>query len=124
MQSSTSIIVKVQTQYLSDRTTGENEYPFAYKITISNTSNKLVQLINRYWLITDGNGKKTEVHGEGVIGQQPYIRQGQSFSYTSGAVLETPVGTMQGYYEMKSESGEWFQTPIELFSLAVPNIVN
>ncbi|MCF2949708.1 Co2+/Mg2+ efflux protein ApaG [Paraglaciecola aquimarina] len=124
MQSSNSISVKVQTQYLSDRTNKENEFPFAYKITISNSSNQLVQLINRYWLITDGNGKKTEIHGEGVIGQKPYIRQGQTFVYTSGAVLETPVGTMQGYYEMKNESGEWFKAPIEVFSLAVPNILN
>jgi ApaG protein len=124
MQSSSDINVKVQTQYLSGHTTEQNQYPFAYKITITNNSEKMVQLKNRYWLITDGNGKKTEVHGEGVVGKQPYIKHGESFEYTSGAVLDTPVGSMQGFYEMQNEVGDWFQAPIEVFSLTVPNTLN
>ncbi|MDU0354224.1 Co2+/Mg2+ efflux protein ApaG [Paraglaciecola aquimarina] len=124
MQVSSQINVSVQTQYLSEHASEENQFPFAYKITITNTGEQMVQLINRYWLITDGNGKKTEVHGAGVVGKQPYIKQGKSFVYTSGAVLETPIGTMQGYYEMQNEKGDWFQAPIEVFSLSVPNILN
>lgn len=124
MQTSTDINVKVQTQYLSGHTNEKNQYPFAYKITITNNSDKMVQLKNRYWLITDGNGKKTEVHGEGVVGKQPYIKHGESFEYTSGAVLETPIGSMQGFYEMQNEMGDWFQAPIEVFSLTVPNTLN
>lgn len=124
MQISTNVNVQVQTQYLSGHTTEDDKYPFAYKITITNNSDKMVQLMNRYWLITDGNGKKTEVHGAGVVGEQPYIKHGGSFEYTSGAVLETPVGTMEGYYEMQNETGDWFQAPIQVFSLVVPNVLN
>ena len=124
MQKSNNIQIKVQTQYLSEHSEKEDKYPFAYKISITNESEEMVQLINRYWLITDGNGKKTEVHGAGVVGKQPYIKCGESFEYSSGAILETPVGTMEGYYELKSESGAWFQAPIQVFSLAVPNVLN
>lgn len=124
MQSSTDIEVSIQTQYLSEHASDEHTFPFVYKITITNNSNKMVKLINRYWLITDGNGKKTEVHGAGVVGKQPFIKSGESFQYTSGAVFETPVGTMEGFYEMQCENGDWLQTPIDVFSLAVPNILN
>ncbi|WP_158967362.1 Co2+/Mg2+ efflux protein ApaG [Paraglaciecola sp. L3A3] len=124
MQISNNVNVSVETQYLSGHVTDKNQYPFAYKITITNTGEEMVQLMNRYWLITDGNGKKTEVHGAGVVGKQPYIKHGESFVYTSGAVLETPIGTMQGYYEIQGEKGDWFQAPIDVFSLAVPNVLN
>jgi ApaG protein len=118
------IDIKVETQYLKNQIPDKNKYVFAYKISIQNNGSQTVQLINRYWLITDGNGEKTEVQGEGVIGEQPHIQNGDSFQYTSGAVLDTPVGTMQGYYEMQREDGELFQAPINVFSLAVPNAVN
>lgn len=124
MQTATNIQVNVRTQYLAGHSSEQDKYPFAYRIKITNNSTQMVQLINRFWLITDGNGKKTEVHGAGVIGQQPYIKCGESFEYTSGAVLDTPVGTMEGFYEIKNESGDWLQAPISVFSLAVPNLVN
>lgn len=118
------ISIQVKTQYLHDRIPDKDQYPFAYKITITNLGEQQVQLLNRYWLITDGNGKKTEVQGAGVIGEQPFIQPDQSFVYTSGAILDTPVGTMQGYYEMQWADGEIFQAPIDIFSLAVPNVLN
>jgi ApaG protein len=116
--------ITVETQYLKNQIPDNDKYAFAYKITICNNSRGPVQLINRYWLITDGNGKKTEVQGAGVIGKQPHIQPGDSFQYTSGAILDTPVGTMQGSYEMQQEDGDLFQAPIKIFSLAVPYSVN
>lgn len=116
--------ITVETQYLENQIPDKSKYAFAYRIVIHNMGQKSVQLLNRYWLITDGNGKRTEVQGAGVIGEQPHIQAGESFQYTSGAVLDTPVGTMQGYYEMQAENGELFQAQISIFSLAVPNAVN
>jgi len=122
---SPQIKIDVITQYLKDRMPEEeSKYAFAYKIAISNNTSEQVQLINRYWLITDANGKKTEVSGPGVIGQQPIIQAGKSYQYTSGAILDTPVGTMQGHYEMQGADGNLFQAEIDVFSLAVPNVIN
>jgi ApaG protein len=122
---SQQIKIDVVTQYLKDRLPEEDKkYAFAYKIAIQNNTSEPVQLINRYWLITDANGKKSEVKGPGVIGQQPVIDPGKSYQYTSGAILDTPVGTMQGYYEMQVSDGHLFQAPIDVFSLAVPNVIN
>ncbi|WP_293748889.1 Co2+/Mg2+ efflux protein ApaG [uncultured Paraglaciecola sp.] len=124
MKQDNKIDITVDTQYLKNQIPDKDKYAFAYRISICNSGQQLVQLISRYWLITDGNGKKTEVQGPGVIGEQPHIQPGDSFQYTSGAVLDTPVGTMQGYYEMQREDGELFQAPINIFSLAVPNVLN
>jgi len=124
MKQINEVDISVQTQYLKNQIPDKDKYVFAYKITVHNNSQQSVQLINRYWLITDGNGKKTEVQGAGVIGEQPHIQPDDSFQYTSGAVLDTPVGTMQGYYEMQREDGEMFQAPINVFGLAVPNVLN
>lgn len=124
MKTINKVDVTVDTQYLKNQIPNKEKYAFAYKILISNNGHQPVQLISRYWLITDGNGKKTEVQGSGVIGEQPYIQPGDSFQYTSGAVLDTPVGTMQGYYDMQSEDGQLFQADINIFSLAVPNVLN
>ncbi|MFT4993100.1 MAG: ApaG protein [Paraglaciecola sp.] len=122
---SPQIKIDVLTQYLKNRLPQEDsKYAFAYKIAIHNNSREQVQLINRYWLITDANGKKTEVSGPGVIGQQPVIEAGKSYQYTSGAILDTPVGTMQGHYEMQGSDGHLFQAAIDVFSLAVPNVIN
>ena len=119
------IDISVKTQYLADRLPEtEDKFAFAYQITIENKGSNSVTLLNRYWLITDGNGKKTEVAGEGVIGEQPNIAPGKSFRYTSGAVLDTPVGTMQGHYEFRSVHCDLFTAPIDVFGLAVPNLVN
>lgn len=119
------ISIKVQTQYLEDRfPDGEEKYAFAYRITIANNTAHNVQLLNRYWLITDANNKETEVAGPGVVGEQPVIEPGKHFQYTSGAILDTPVGTMQGHYEFKASDGQLFTSPIPIFSLAVPNLIN
>ncbi len=126
MKLATNLIdIKVQTQYLPDRIPeSEDKYAFAYQVSIENKGTNSVTLLNRYWLVTDGNGKKTEVAGEGVVGEQPTIAAGKSYQYTSGAVLDTPVGSMKGHYEFKSVFGDVFTAPIEVFSLAVPNLVN
>lgn len=116
--------IKVKTQYLPDQSPEKDQYAFAYHITVMNSSSQTIQLLNRYWLITDGNGKNTEVQGPGVVGQQPHIAAGERFQYTSGAILDTPVGSMQGYYEMQAADGTKFKSPIDIFSLGVPNLVN
>lgn len=102
----------------------EGKYFYSYRITIKNTKGERCQLISRRWLITDANGQKQEVMGEGVIGQQPVLDTGEEFSYTSGCLLETPVGTMEGHYVMRTDSGEEFNTPIEPFLLAIPGTIN
>jgi ApaG protein len=124
MELTETVNIKVQTQYLAGRFTHQEKYPFAYKITITNKGDREIQLINRFWLITDGNGKSTEVRGEGVVGEQPHIKVGESFQYSSGAILDTPVGTMQGFYEMQDEQGNVFKACIDVFSLAKPHILN
>ena len=125
MSLSFEIPVTVETFYIAAQSDPAlNRYVFAYTITIRNHGTESVQLLKRYWLITDANGKETEVHGDGVVGEQPTLAPGASYSYTSGAVLETPVGTMQGHYEMSSQTNLSFKTAIPLFRLAMPNILN
>lgn len=119
------ISVSVDSFYLgaqSDPT--EQRYVFAYCVNITNNSKQPVQLLSRYWQITDGNGKQTEVRGDGVIGVQPQLQPGETYSYTSGAVLETPLGSMQGYYNMIDEAKQPFRAAIPMFRLAMPNILN
>jgi ApaG protein len=119
------IEVGVETSYIDEQSDpGADRYVFAYTITISNTGSSPAKLINRHWLITDANGKVQEVRGEGVVGEQPYLRPGEVFRYTSGTVLETPVGTMEGEYEMMAENGDAFMAPIDRFSLAVPRVLH
>ena len=125
MQLSPSIRVSVSAKHLPDHPANSKEkFAFAYHITIRNHSDARVQLLSRYWLITDGNGKNTEVQGEGVVGKQPHIDPASEYQYTSGALLDTPVGSMQGYYEMEAEDGYRFRVPIDIFSLSVPNALN
>lgn len=102
----------------------EGKYFYSYTMCIRNLEGERCQLISRRWLITDANGQKQEVVGDGVIGQQPVIDSGEEFTYTSGCLLETPVGTMEGYYVMRTEDGREFRTPISPFLLAVPGTVN
>ena len=97
---------------------------FSYTVTISNHGIENVQLLSRHWLITDGQNKVQEVKGEGVIGEQPTIVPGSQFSYTSSAMLETATGTMEGSYQMLSQSGENFNTPIPLFMLSRPGALH
>ncbi|MCE0490521.1 Co2+/Mg2+ efflux protein ApaG [Pantoea sp. Mb-10] len=114
------VCVHVQSQYVASQSSPEDErYVFAYTITLRNIGRANVQLLSRYWLITNGNGRETEVQGEGVVGEQPHIAAGGEFQYTSGAVLETPMGTMQGHYVMIDEQGETFHVEIPVFRLAI-----
>ncbi|NVK54545.1 MAG: Co2+/Mg2+ efflux protein ApaG [Alteromonadaceae bacterium] len=119
------VTVKVVTRHLPEHLPSDSEkFAFAYQITVINNNAFDVKLTHRYWLVTDANGKQTEVSGEGVVGKKPTIRPGDSFQYTSGSVIDTEVGTMQGYYDMTSADGETFRVPIAPFRLALPNIIN
>lgn len=125
MTSHFNVPVEVETFYIAAQSDPAAErYVFAYTITIRNLSSEAIQLLSRYWLITDANGKQTEVRGDGVVGEQPKLEPGSSYRYTSGAVLETPVGTMQGHYQMTTLQQQQFQAAIPLFRLAMPNILN
>ncbi len=120
-----AIRVDVQSDYIAQQSIeAEQQFVYSYTITISNQSAEPVQLLNRHWLITDANGESNTVSGEGVIGQQPYIQPSQSFTYTSGCVLKSPLGNMQGHYQMQQNDGELIQVDIPLFRLAKPNILN
>lgn len=119
------IEVDVRTTYVEGQSDPEqHHYVFAYTITIRNTGDSAARLISRHWLITDADGGVQEVFGEGVVGQQPFLRPGEDFSYTSGTTLPTPVGTMQGSYQMQTESGEQFDAIIAPFTLALPHILH
>ena len=99
-------------------------YVFAYTITITNSGSVPARLITRHWLITDANEKTLEVRGDGVVGEQPYLTPGTSFEYTSGTVLETPVGVMRGSYQMVAEDGTRFDAEIPPFTLSVPQTLH
>jgi ApaG protein len=121
----TDIRVAVDTTYVEDQSNpADDRYVFAYTITIRNEGGLAAKLLTRHWIITDANGKVQEVRGEGVVGEQPHIAPGKGFRYTSGAVLETPVGSMQGSYQMLGDDGHRFETRIEAFSLAMPGMLH
>lgn len=115
------IEVAVEPFYLDDRSSpDENHFVWAYRVTIDNRSSGFVQLLSRYWRITDGNGKVEEVRGSGVVGEQPELNPGDSYQYTSGCPLTTPSGVMVGRYTMRTEDGEMFDVAIPAFSLDMP----
>ena len=119
------IRVDVETNFVPDQSDPvQNRFVFAYTITIRNQGGSPAKLLTRHWIITDANGKVQEVRGEGVVGEQPHIKPGEGFRYSSGAVLETPVGSMQGAYQMVSDSGVKFDAPIAPFRLAVPGLLH
>jgi len=119
------IRIQVATRYIDDQSDPDiNRYVFAYTITISNSGDVAARLISRHWIITDVNGKVQEVNGDGVVGEQPHLNPGEVFRYTSGAVLETPLGAMQGLYRMEADNGIGFDAPIEPFTLVVPGLLN
>ncbi|HTY49199.1 MAG TPA: Co2+/Mg2+ efflux protein ApaG [Steroidobacteraceae bacterium] len=121
---SDKISVDVQTAYLPDQSDpGEPRYVFSYTITIRNEGGAPARLLRRHWVITDANGKVQEVRGDGVVGEQPHLKPGQGFRYSSAAVLETPVGVMQGSYQMIADDGRQFDTPIAPFRLAMPGVL-
>lgn len=120
-----TIDVDVATSYIDEQSEPDSgRYVFAYTITISNSGDVAAQLISRHWIITDANGKVQEVNGDGVVGEQPHLNPGEEFRYSSGAVLETPVGAMQGLYRMEADNGMAFDAPIAPFTLAVPGLLN
>jgi ApaG protein len=120
-----AIKVEVETAYLPDQSDpAAPRYVFAYTITIRNTGPVAATLLTRRWVITDANGKVREVAGEGVVGEQPCIPPGQAHRYSSGAIIETPVGVMEGSYGMVTDDGISFPAPIPAFRLAVPGILN
>lgn len=115
------INITVETSYLDEQSIPEqNRYVFAYTITIKNAGESPVKLLKRHWLITDANNKIQEVRGDGVIGVQPHLAPGKAFTYTSGAILETPVGCMQGSYQMITDDGDSFDALIPVFRLSTP----
>jgi ApaG protein len=115
------IDIQVETDYIENQSVPEqHRYVFSYTITIRNEGPEAAKLLNRHWIITNANGKVHEVKGEGVVGEQPHLQPGESFRYTSGTVLDTPVGSMQGSYDMVDNLGNHFDALIPAFSLAIP----
>ncbi len=119
------IDVKARTTYLPDQSDeAESRYVFAYTITLTNTGTVTAQLVSRHWIITDADSRVQEVRGLGVVGEQPVLRPGESFEYTSGTAIATPVGTMTGRYHMRAEDGVTFEAPIPEFTLSVPRMLH
>lgn len=120
-----AIDIQVSTRYLDDESEPDKDrFVFAYTIRIHNAGPAAARLLSRRWLISDANGKVQQVEGEGVVGEQPWLRPGDRFEYTSGAVLETSVGTMQGHYTMVADDGTRFDAPVPQFILAVPRTLH
>lgn len=120
-----TIDVQVRTRFVSDQSRpNDNRYVFAYTITLRNEGSVPAQLLARHWVITDANGKIEEVRGDGVVGEQPWMRPGDDFEYTSGTVLETPVGIMGGTYQMLADDGTRFDAPIPHFTLSIPRTLH
>lgn len=119
------IRVTVSTVYIANQSSpAQRRYVFAYTIRIANEGGDTVQLRTRHWIITHGSGKVEEVRGPGVVGQQPVLRPGEHFEYTSGCVLETPRGSMRGTYQMHTTTGKSFDADIAEFELAMPHSLN
>ena len=119
------IQIVAQVKHLAEQSDeADNRFVFSYTITLTNNGESTVQLISRHWIITDGNNQVQEVRGQGVVGEQPVLKPGQSFGYTSGTVLSTPVGTMTGSYQMVAEDGTKFDAPIPQFVLSVPRVLH
>ena len=118
------IRVDVETNYVEEQSDPrERRYVFSYTITLRNEGQVPATLLSRHWIITDANGKVQEARGDGVVGEQPHLKPGQGFRYSSGTMIETPVGAMQGTYQMVADDGERFDAPIAPFRLAMPGIV-
>ena len=125
MSAENKILIEVYPRFIEDQSRpSANKYAFAYTIKITNTGTTPAKLLSRHWLITDANGKVEEVRGPGVIGKTPYLKPGEYFTYTSGALIETPVGVMQGEYKMRSDTGENFDAPIPQFTLSIPRTLH
>ena len=117
--------IAVATRFLDEQSVPEEgRFVFAYTVHIRNDGKVPARLLGRRWLITDGNGKEQEVVGEGVVGEQPWLRPGEGFEYTSGAVLETDIGTMRGSYDVLADDGTRFAAPIPAFTLSIPRTLH
>lgn len=119
------VTVSSQTQYIPEQSDEQNNrYVFAYTITIRNTGSTAAQLVSRHWVITDAQNQVQEVRGLGVVGAQPLLKPGESFEYTSGTAIATPVGTMRGSYQMVADDGTRFDAAIPEFTLSVPRVLH
>ncbi|MGH8600326.1 MAG: Co2+/Mg2+ efflux protein ApaG [Burkholderiales bacterium] len=120
-----NITVTAHSIFIPEQSDAENEhYVFAYTITITNTGTVPAQLVSRHWVITDADSQVQEVRGLGVVGEQPYLKPDESFEYTSGAAIATPVGTMRGSYQMVAEDGLHFDAAIPEFTLSMPRVLH
>ncbi|MGB0135403.1 Co2+/Mg2+ efflux protein ApaG [Dokdonella sp.] len=125
LKKSHDIAVSVEAQFIDEQSRPlEDHYVFAYTITIHNRGTLAARLISRHWIITDGNGGIREVRGDGVVGEQPSMGPGEGYEYTSGAILETSVGTMHGSYQMLAEDGTRFDADIPSFVLSIPRTLH
>ena len=119
------IATRAVTQFIADQSDPASErYVFAYTITFENVGTVAAQVISRHWVITDGNSRVQEVRGLGVVGQQPLLKPGETFEYTSGCQLDTPVGIMHGSYQMMAEDGTTFEAEIPAFTLTIPRVLH
>ena len=119
------VTVEPVARFLADQSDpAKDQYVFTYTIKITNTGDVAAQLLSRHWIITDAEHRVQEVKGQGVVGKQPLLRPGESFEYTSGASIPTPVGTMRGSYQMVAEDGVTFDVPIPAFTLSVPRTLH
>ena len=119
------IAVAARTAFIHDQSDVDNgRYVFAYTITITNTGSVPAQLVSRHWIITDSNNQVQEVRGQGVVGEQPLLRPNETFQYTSGTAIATPVGTMRGTYQMVAEDGKQFDAAIPEFTLSMPRVLH
>jgi ApaG protein len=118
------IAVSVKTSYLADQTLPQQRYVYSYTITIANEGDEAAQLVSRHWQIRDANDNVQEVRGVGVVGEQPHITPGSSYTYTSGVVLETETGIMEGTYQMRADSGDIFDAEIPAFALVPPHAIH
>lgn len=119
------VVVSIVSEYVdSESDPNQKRYVFTYTVTIINQGSMPARLLTRHWLITDSNGMTQEVRGDGVVGEQPYLSPGEGFRYTSGTVLDTPIGSMQGSYHMRADDNTEFDAVIEPFSLADPRVLH
>lgn len=125
MKKNKTIDISVNSEYIADQSRpGDKHFVFAYTVTVRNHGDTPAQLVSRHWVITDSNGRTEEVRGEGVVGEQPWVQPGDGFQYSSGAVLETAVGTMHGSYQMQTPTGDSFEADIPQFVLSIPRTLH
>jgi ApaG protein len=125
LESAHKIAISIETEYLVEESDDINQqHVFLYTINIVNEGTMATRLLGRHWFITDSDGNTKEVKGEGVVGEQPHLKPGENFQYTSYAIINTPIGSMQGTYQMISEDGQFFNAEIPSFLLANPLLIN